>query len=204
MKKLLFVILLSPLFVTVCYADNLVSQTAEMAGIYEVENALTEDEKEISGPLTLDGSYDGEGALHRLWGRLWKTVEEQLKENLASAVRLAAVGLFCSLLCAVSPHHKMADVIEIGGCCIITLLLAGNVESLVSQATETLMRLSDYSRAAIPAIYTAAAFTGAVTSASAQYAAVCLAMDVIISAQQRFVLPLIYAFLAVAISRSIF
>ena len=44
MKKLLFVILLSPLFVTVCYADNLVNQAAEMAGIYEVESTLTEDE----------------------------------------------------------------------------------------------------------------------------------------------------------------
>lgn len=204
MKKLLFVILLSPLFVTVCYADNLVNQAAEMAGIYEVENTLTEDEKEISGALALDGSYDGEGALRRLWRKLWLTVEEQLKENLTSAVQLSAVGLFCSLLCAVSPDRKRASVIEIGGCCIITLLLAGNMESLVSQATETLTRLSDYSRAAIPAIYTAAAFTGAVTSASAQYAAVCLAMDVIMSAQQRFVLPLLYAFLAVAVSRSIF
>ena len=204
MRKLLFMILLSPLFVTVCYADNLFQQTAEMAGIYEVEEALPQEEKEISGTLTLDGSFDGEGALHRLWVKLWSDVKEQLSQNLVSAVQLIAIGLFCALLCAVSSESGMADLIEIGGCCITALLLAGTVESMVSQAIETLMRLSDYSKAAIPAIFTAAAFTGAVASASARYAAACLAMDVIISAQQHFVLPLIFAFLAAAVSRSVF
>lgn len=45
---------------------------------------------------------------------------------------------------------------------------------------------------------------GAVVSASARYASVCLAIDVIMSAAQRFIIPLIYAFLALAISASIF
>ena len=95
-------------------------------------------------------------------------------------------------------------MIEIGACCIVSLLLAGGVESMTAEAVQTLARLSDYSKAALPAIFSAAAFSGAVASASARYAAVCLAMDVIMSVQNRLVLPLVYAFLAVAVSRSVF
>ncbi len=204
MKKLILVLLLSPLFVTVCHAENLYEQTADLAGVYEVEDALPQEAKEISGELTVDGSYDTDGALKRLWETLWGELKRQTAENLGFAVQLLAVIILCALLSALMGADSGKSPLAVAACCAVSLLMAGRVESMTGQAVDALSRLSDYSKAALPAIFTAAAFSGALASASARYAAVCLAMDVIISLQQRLLLPLIYAFLATAISRSIF
>ena len=65
-------------------------------------------------------------------------------------------------------------------------------------------QLSDYSKAALPAIFTAAAACGAVGSASAKYAATCLALDVLMSLSQKLIIPLVYSYLALAVAGSVF
>ena len=204
MKKLLLVFLLCPCFVMTAHAEGLYEQAADMADIYQVEKALDEEERALSGRLLLDGSYDGPGALQRLWSALIAELTAQLRENLAYAAQMLALAVLCAVLRAGTSDSRMSAYIDIAGSCAAALLFAGNLEGVITQATDALLRLSDYSRAALPAIFTAAAFTGAVGSASARYAAVCLAMDVIMSALLRFVLPLLYAFLALSISRSVF
>ena len=44
-------------------------EAAHRMEISRVEDTLDEEEREISGNLTLDGSYDAPGALARLWDR---------------------------------------------------------------------------------------------------------------------------------------
>ncbi len=204
MKKLLLILLLCPLFGTVAHAEDVYEQTAQMAQIYEVENALSDEELALTGNLTLDGSYDTEGALRRLWKHLLASLQEQLQNNLLYAAQLVALAALCAVLRAATPHKTISGFVDMAACCAATLMLSGSLESVIVQATETLRQLSDYSRAALPAIFTAAAFTGAVGSAAARYAAVCLAMDVMMTAQMRLVLPLLYGFLTVSISRSLF
>ena len=48
-------------------AEELVDRAAEEAGAYSLEEQLTDEEKEISGRLSFDGSYDA-GALSRGYG----------------------------------------------------------------------------------------------------------------------------------------
>ena len=67
MKKLWICLLLCPLFVVTAYAEGAVTEDAALREFYAVEEALPEAEREISGSLRLDGSYDAQGALARLW-----------------------------------------------------------------------------------------------------------------------------------------
>lgn len=199
MKRLLCLLLLLPLFITTAYAD-----LAEELDVSAVETALPEQEKEISGELTLDGSYDGAGALSRLWSEFCRRSREALAEERKDAVRIFAVAILAAVAAAVCPEKKTEDYIHLAACALLALLLSDGVNGMIARAVEAIEQLSDYSKAALPAIFTAAAISGASVSAPARYGAVCLALDVLMSISQRGIIPLIYLFLVLTISSSLF
>ncbi len=204
MKKLLLVLLFSPLFFTICHAEGLSGQAADLTGIYAAEDSLTPEEREIGGRLRLDGSYDHEGALRRLWQSLREKLGESLRGELGPVASLAGLAVFSSLACVFTRSSGIEAVVNLAACCAAALLTVGSVDSLTHQCTDALARLSDYSRAVLPALFTAAAAGGAVVSASARYAAAALGMDVLMTVSQRLILPAIYAFLALSVCRSLF
>ena len=173
MKRLIFIIILLPVFIIGANAD--LDSAARDAGIYRVEDSLADDARDISGKLDINGGYDTGSALGRLWRRFLDYLVEQLRGSVGDIVGLTAISVFCAM-----------------------------AASFVTQTADAITRLSDYSRAAMPAVFTAAAACGAVTSSTAKYAAACLAMDVMISAANKFIIPLIYAFLAVNFSCALF
>lgn len=201
---ILAALILCPLLTGTAYADGIAGEVARAADVYAVEEALPAGEREISGSLALDGSYDTQGALRRLLRAFAGAATEQLREDLKYASGLIAIAVLCSVTGALCTGKSAPEYINAAGCCAAAMLIAGNVDSIISQASSALAQLSDYSKAAIPAIFASAAACGAVVSASAKYAAVCLAIDVIMSAAQRLVIPLVYAYLAVSVSASLF
>lgn len=202
MKKLLLVFLLAPWFLFGCSAEALGGEV--FPEIYQVEQALPEGEREISGELRLDGSYDAPGALKRLWQRAREKAEEQLHRELRFALQLVSIALLCSLGGALNVQKEAEDVINLAGCCTVSLLLAGELDGLVGQASQTLTELSDYSRAAMPVLFTAAGACGAPASSAAKYGAACFVIDFMIGTAHRLLLPVIHAFIALAVSRSIY
>lgn len=203
-KKGLCFLLLCPLFFLGCRAEGVAERAAEMVDVGAVEEALPEAEREISGPLKTDGSYDAEGALKRLWDRMLAQAEEQLKENLRYAAELVAIAVLCSTAGALTTGKGIPEYINVAGCCAAAMLIAGSMDSVIGQASSALTQLSDYSRAALPAVFAAAAACGAVVSASARYAAACLAIEIIMTAAQSLIIPLIYAYLAISFSAALF
>lgn len=202
MKKLLISLLILPLLMMNAEAEPFYGDV--LPEVNAVEQALPEGEREVSGELSLDGSYDTTGALKRLWQRVLDTAAEQLRNELGYAAGLIAIALVCAVASTLCGGGSAEDYINIAGCCAAAMLLAGRLDGVISDAVSAVNALSDYSKAAMPAIFTAAAACGAVVSASAKYAAVCLAMDVIMSAAQRLIVPLIYTYIAISISNSIF
>ena len=65
MKRLIFIIILLPAFIIGASAD--LDAAARDAGIYGVEDSLTDDARNISGKLDITGGYDTGSALGRLW-----------------------------------------------------------------------------------------------------------------------------------------
>lgn len=203
MRTLLLILLLLPAFGGTAYAEELYQQAAEETGVYAVED-LPEELRDISGALKVDGSYDAGNALKRLWKSFVNSLRRELGENLRSASALIAIALACALSGALCSGKAIKEYINIAGCCAAAVSLLGSVDSIVSQTVSALNQLSDYSKAALPAIFTAAAACGAVSSAAAKYAAVCLALDVLMSLAQKLIIPLVYAYLALALAGSVF
>ena len=203
MKKWIVLLLLLPMFSVKAYAAPLPEQVGAITDVSGMMDSLPEDVKEISGePEGL--AYDSQGALRRLWDRLLEQLNRQLRENLRFAAELTALGFFCSMAATLAGNETSAAYIEIAGCCGAAVLMTAGVDSMVGQVTATIDQMVDYSRAALPAVFTAAAATGAAITASARYAAACLAFDVLISASRRFLIPLIYGYLALSLSESMY
>ncbi len=204
MKKLLLILLLLPFFCLRCYAEDPGADTAEITEIRRVEDSLEEDERSVSGELAVDGTYDTQGALSRLWDRLIGSVREQLHSEIRFGAVLVSIALLCSLAVSLCPGKKIPQYVELAACCAATVLLAGGLDSEIGRATDTLQRLSDYAKAALPAFFSSVAASGAAVSASVKYASSCFAMDLFMSLSQRLILPLICAYLAVTVSGCLF
>lgn len=203
MKKLLAFLLVIPLFTTTCYAEELCENAAESLNIYAVEEELAAGEKEIIGELELSGNYDTGGALSRLFKDFLENVGDTLKKELRSVFAVAAISVLCAAGMSVCAEKGMGEYISMAACVAVAAMLAGSMDGIVSSATSALNRLSDYSKAAMPAVFSASAACGAVVSSPAKYAAVCLALDVLMSVSQKLVIPLVYCYIAVAITGSI-
>ncbi len=209
MKKALLTALLAliitPLFAGGAYAETLSEKAAGATGATAAEQALPESVRGISGRIEADGQYDAPGALEAAVAENARYGGAGDKGNLQSASALAAIALRCTALASsLSPGGTAQGYISIAGVGAAAALLVGSVDSLAVQTVSALGLMSDYSRAALPAVFTAAAACGAVVSASARYAAVCIAIDVLMAAAQKFVIPLVYAYIALALCGALF
>lgn len=204
MRVFLLVLLLIPGFAVPAYAEDIYEQAADETGIYAIEDQLPEEARDISGSLKVDGSYDTENALERLWNSLIDKIKGELGENIKTASALIAISMLCTLSGSLCSGKPIKEYINIAGCCAAAVSLLGSVDSIVGETVAALNQLSDYSKAALPAMFTAAAACGAVGSASAKYAATCLALDVLMSVSQKLIIPLVYSYLALAVAGSVF
>ena len=178
-------------------------ETARRTEIVRVESALSEEERGVSGELSLDGSYDAAAALARIRDRFMDALLSTAKKELGFAWKLVLIAALCSMTVILSPGRSEKNFAEMAACCMAALLLAGTAESVIPEARETLYRLSDYGKAAFPAFYLAVASCGAGVSASVKYASICFASNLFMELSQRILLPLISVYLSVGITLSL-
>ena len=136
------------------YAEELVERAAEEAGAYSLEEQLTDEEKEISGKLSFDGSYDAGGAIERVWKGFMDKIVSELKHNLSFGATLITIALLCALGGSLCSSKGISEYIEITGCCGAAVIMLKGVDGIVAQTVESMFRLSDYSKAALPVIFT--------------------------------------------------
>jgi len=201
MKRILLILLLTPAFLCPAYAQE--PGVMELFEAEKMESGLSREEAEIGGELRY-GDYDVGGAMKRLWNAFREKLTAELHTGLGFAARMLTLVFLCALATALCEQEKTRGMIEICAVCVSAGMLAGDVDSLVSQTMQSIYRLSDYSRAALPVLYAAAAASGAVSSSAVRYAAACLSLEVLMSLAQRAVVPLIYAFLALALTNAVF
>ena len=204
MKKLFMILLLLPLFSLSAYAEMPEGKTEEIFQTERLTEGLREEELLVGGEPRMDGRYDTRGALSRLWERFHSAVSDTLRESMAQLVGLSALLLFTGLASAACGAGSIRSLVELIGACGCAISLAGGVESLVGETMEAMYRISDYSKAALPVVFTAAAAGGAVTSAGGRFAAVSFALDMMMTLSQKLVLPLITAYLAVTLAGALF
>ncbi|MCR5577321.1 MAG: stage III sporulation protein AE [Oscillospiraceae bacterium] len=199
----MLVLLLAPFFTCRAYALEPKDESADVFHLESMCDGLSGEEREISGELSAE-SYDAEGAMRRLGEELKKRVREEVHGTLRFASSLTALCFLGGFACALCEDETIRAFSEICVCCAAAALLTGSMDSLIRQTMEALYRLSDYSKAALPVVFTAAAASGAAASAAARYAAVSFALDVLMSLAQRFILPLVNAYLALTLTGALF
>lgn len=204
MKKTVLILLMLPLLTVQAYAVNTAEEMGEELDIRAVRDTLPEELREIGGELTLDGSYDSAGALERLWNRLLELAAERLREYGREAIPVFTVTLLCTVGGTLTVNRSQGEYIELAGCAAIALLLSDGLGSMIGQAMSTMTELSDYAKAALPVIYSAAAACGAPGSASARYGVSCMALELMMALSQRLLLPLTNALIALSVCTAMY
>lgn len=203
MKRVFIILLLLPAFFCKAYAETPEEQAMRLFDTTQMEAGMQEDELAISGSVT-PKNYDVSSALSRLWRSFLNRLREEARTSFGFAGKMLALVFLCAFACSVCEEDKIRDMIEICAVCAAAVFLTGSLDSLVAQTTQAVYRLSDYSKAALPVVYTAAAASGGVSSAALGYAGACLALDVMMSLSQQAVLPLIYASLSLTLANVVF
>ena len=103
-----------------------------------------------------------------------------------------------TLLCALAESFapSAGETAAFAGCLAVAVVGAQDVQSVLVLGNATLDRLSEFSRVLLPTMTTAAAASGAPGTAGAVWAASALFSDVLLSAADRLILPLICGFTA--------
>ena len=199
MKRVLIALLLIPLLSSECYAVN-----TEVFGIGEAEKQLPEDVRYIAGEIEADGGYDASSALSRLGDSALDAVKLELRKNGQLIASMLSIGLISALALTMCSDVTMKNFVNIIGVCSEAALLLGGMDSLIASITDTMHTLSNYSRAALPAVFTAAAISGAAVSASAKYGIVCMGLEVLISVSSKLIIPLVYVYIALSLSTGLY
>ena len=204
MSFLLLVLVLSAFSPCRACAQESLDYDTDIFHLNSMKQGLTAEEQEIGGDLTGTESYDVRGAMRRLFEKLKTKILEEVRANLRFASTLVGLTFLGGFACALCEEAKIRALVEICVCSLAASVLTGSMDSLIRQTMEAIYRLSDYSKAALPVVFTAAAASGAAASAASRYAAVTLALDVLMSTAQRCILPLINASLALSLAGALF
>lgn len=124
-----------------------------------------------------------------------------LPDAVKSAARALSVLLAILLFCALAGNVEggvsrqaaaLAGALAVTGACTV------NLQAMIALARETIGEVSAFSELLLPVLSSAIAASGAVTSAGVLYAGSALFMNVLLTLITRLLIPLVYAFCALA------
>lgn len=94
-------------------------------------------------------------------------------------------------------------VTDLCGGISVAILLLGNTGAMIDSATETIQKLSDYSKLLLPVITAAMAAQGGITSSAALYAGTAIFDGVLCSIISGAMIPLVYIFIILSVGKCV-
>ena len=121
-----------------------------------------------------------------------------LRTSLANGMKLIAVVLLCSLAYSAREGEESAlQAVNLAGALAITALTMTDMAAMIGLGRDTLGRMEAFSAVLLPAMAVLTAAAGNVTAAAARQGASVLFSQLLITAMDRLLVPLVYAFVAV-------
>ena len=122
-----------------------------------------------------------------------------LKASLATVVKLMAVVLLCAMTQGAQLGGKTEGVhaVELAGALAITALTMTDMAAMIGLGRETIGKMDLFSSTLLPVMAVLTAATGGVTAAAARQGATVLFSQLLLSAMDRLLIPLVYAYVAV-------
>lgn len=202
LKRILITAVFALLFVLAAqmraYAAEITEVMAEEMGIREVNNAVPESAEEILGDAEVDTGENSEKLLHKILDYVKENSGVQMKNALKSAVSVLLIAILTSVVStAFGIKHGYTVMAGVAGISAVTVTSAA---SFISLGRTTLSDISAFSKALLPTLATAGAVNGAYTSAGVKYGVSVFFIDLLISAAEKLIIPLICAYLAAGIA----
>lgn len=129
---------------------------------------------------------------------------EALEPQIAqcAAVCLGIVGILMLASLVQGMPGSSTSVTEMASSLAIAMLLFGNAHTLIGAATDTVEELSAYGKLLLPVMTAAMAAQGGTTSSGALYAGTAFFDTLLGSLISKWLVPMIYGFLALAVANS--
>lgn len=170
----------------------------------KLENSLTGDAKDILGGLTVTDALDTDQSFSDVGKNILKTLTGQWTDTLKNGAAVVVIGLFSQLVAAFCGGNKKVAFAASAACVLaVATVTVGGAAAFAKTAGQAVEDMNAFSKTLLPTLTAAAVSSGAVTSASVRYAASALFMDVLLTAVKDLILPLIYAYLAVALADAV-
>lgn len=122
------------------------------------------------------------------------------REVLGTGAKVLAVVLLCALAQGLGPEGKAEGLqaAELAGALAITALTMTDMESMIGLGRDTIGRMDAFAGVLLPAAAVLTAATGGVTAAAARQGATVLFSQLLITAMDRLLIPLLYAYVALS------
>ncbi len=166
-----------------------------------VENGLTDEASELMPVREVQNS----GSFWTGCKRIICAAFEKSTASLREALRLCAILLAVLLLCAVADLQLFKDgstAVTVVGALGLTAAILTSFGSMVTMAKETVTALADYGALLLPAMATASAMSGGITSASALYAGTLLFTQLLMRLISSILIPAVYLYLALSLAEA--
>lgn len=198
--RVIMLTLLAALMLLGCASAQGENELLESSGAFGLEEALPPEAGEMLGGFGVSDAMTGQGGIDTVLDAFKILIPNLISGVLGTVVKILAVILLMALAAAVLPEGAAREVCVLCGCAAVAALSLGDVSSFFEMAVDALDSLSDFSRALLPTMCTAAVSAGAVTSATVKYAAAALFIDVFMGIGKTVIVPVIGAYLATAVA----
>ena len=166
-------------------------------------DALT-DRLPVEAQEYMDGlspaELPGDGVLDRLASAARSKLTEELRSMTKTAAAMLAVCVIVAMTEALELGSSQEQCILLAGAAAVGTAGLTDLDSYLRIGTDALHTAADYTKAVLPVLSSAAAAGGAVTGASARYAATALFLSVLLETADRVIVPCISGLAALSVA----
>jgi stage III sporulation protein AE len=179
------------------FATELPDEQADLAGTDSLVQELPSDVQNALSDISPTESTDFWGKFKSIFFDALGGSDGALKSGLALCASLLGIMMLCAIV-NVQPTKDITGATNIAGALAICAACIASFHSTINLAMDMVRSLTDYSTFLLPAMASATAMSGGLTSASALYAGTVLFSNILMQLISKLLLPVIYFYLAVA------
>ena len=201
MRRIILIICCLLGMATITNAVDVQATQRDLFGLDGLKQQVPDDATKIMPDITVDNP----GNISDGMGDILSAAIPQAGSALLASLRIAVAMMAVVLLCAVVSQMEATysqNAVRIAGVLAVTLLSISSLHSMVGLGKETLQDLQSFTALLLPVLSAATAASGGAVSSSAIYVATVFVTNLLISFINHFLVPMVYAFLALSAAGS--
>lgn len=197
MKRMIIAVLCVLLLTTAVAAVDVAQMQTEQFGMDDLERGIPEDAADLLPDISPANPGNFAQGVEEILSSAVPQAGSALLASLKIAVAMMAVVLLCAMVTQMESRFSKSAVL-IAGTLALTLLSITSLRSMIGLGKDTLANLQSFTALLLPVLATATVASGGAISSGAIYVATVFVTNVLMSLINHFLVPLIYAFIALA------